>query len=149
VAKLAEAVLREAGFVAIETNVRIARTGVTVPLVGRDAEGGRWLFDLGGPFQSRRGGLARSDVVWRALGRAAAVRAARGPDPLVLLTTQLPTRPGEGDTALRAAGTSTVHDVVDVLSEEGRDRLMRYAKGGSSADPLPGFWSARDLADRA
>ena len=75
-----------------------------------------------------------------ALGRAAAVRTARGTAPLVLLTTELPKRPSDGDAALRAAGPDVVFDVLDVLSTEGQERLARHAKGGATNAPLPGFW---------
>jgi hypothetical protein len=65
----------------------------------------------------------------------------------VLLTTQLPRRRSEGDSALRAAGPGAVFDVVDMLSDDGAERLQRYAAGGADA-PQPGFWTAADLAAR-
>jgi len=95
--------------------------------------------------------LLRTDAVWRWLGRAHALRgrAATGrPVPLVLLTTRLPKRPGEGDAALRSAGPDAFFDAVDVLTDDGRGRLALYAKGGYTDDPQPGFWSAEDLARR-
>jgi modification methylase len=60
----------------------------------------------------------------------------------------LPRRGTEGDTALRAAGPDAVFDVVDLLSEEGLERLARYAKGGLTRRPELGFWTAADLARR-
>jgi hypothetical protein len=62
----------------------------------------------------------------------------------VALTSQLPKRSSEGDAALRAAGTDTVFDVIDMLSDDGTERLRRYAAGGVD-HPLPGFWRQRDL----
>ena len=117
---------------------------MTVSFVATDGDGDTWFFDVAGAFTSHRGGLLRADAVWKALGRAAALKRARGDVPLVLLTTHLPRRPSEGDTALRAAGTEVFFDVIDLLSEDGLDRLRRYAKGGCTGSPQPGFWTARD-----
>jgi hypothetical protein len=39
--------------------------------------------------------------------------------------------------------------VVEILSGEGLERLRRYAAGGRVDQPLPGFWSCRDLGRRA
>ena len=143
---LAEDVLVEAGFTVGARKARIPGTGLAVSFVARDGEGDRWLFDVAGPFTSRRDGLVRTEVVWRALGRVAALRGREPETPVVLLTTALPRRRSEGDTALRAAGPGAVFDVVDLLSDAGRTRLRAYAKGGATATPEPGFWTAADLA---
>ena len=42
---------------------------------------------------------------------------ARGTVPLVLLTSHLPRRPSEGDTALRAAGPEAFFDAIEMLSD--------------------------------
>jgi site-specific DNA-methyltransferase (adenine-specific) len=147
--KLAEDVLGEAGFVIAARDRRIPRTGVTVDFVAEDADGAAWLFDVPGTFTSHRGGLLRTDTVWKALGRAHALRnRVPGGAPLVLLTTHLPRRPSEGDTALRSAGPDAFFDAVEMLSEEGRSRLERYARGAHTAAPEVGFWTAADLARR-
>ena len=144
--RLAEAVLSAAGFTVIQRDKRIPKTGVTVSLAAADADGAPWLFDVAGPFARLNGGMSRSETVWRCLGRAHALRG-RLPDgpPLVFLTTQLPRRPSEGDTALRAAGPAAFFDAVDLLSEDGRARLDLYAKGGCT-EPHLGFWTDADLA---
>jgi site-specific DNA-methyltransferase (adenine-specific) len=146
---LAEEVLVSAGFTIAGRNRRIPNTGVTVSFAATDAVGGSWLFDVAGPFTSHRGGLLRTDTVWKALGRAAALngRIDRAV-PVVLLTTNLPRRRSEGDIALRAAGPDTVLDVVDLLSEEGCARLKAYAKTGRETGPQLGFWTAADLTTR-
>ncbi|HLN17074.1 MAG TPA: site-specific DNA-methyltransferase [Acidimicrobiales bacterium] len=144
--KLAEEILVDAGFTVVERQHRVPKTGVTVSLVAEAADGRRWYFDVAGAFVSHRGGLLRTDAVWKALGRAHAVRGRAAGEPLVFLTTQLPRRPSEGDTALRAAGPDAFFDAIEILSDEGRERLARYAKGGQSDQPLPGFWTAADLA---
>jgi site-specific DNA-methyltransferase (adenine-specific) len=147
--KLAEQVLEEAGFTIEERNTRVRRTGVTVSFVAADADGATWWFDLAGAFTTHRGGLLRTDAVWKSLGRASALKTARGEVPLVFLTSHLPRRPGEGDTALRAAGPDTFFDAIDMLSQDSLERLQRYAKGGFTTDPQPGFWTSEDLARRS
>ncbi len=145
--KLAEEVLADAGFTVVHRNHRVPRTGVSVNFVVADATGGRWYVDVSGAFTSHRGGLLRTDTVWKALGRAHALRGA-GPDgpPLLLLTSHLPRRPSEGDVALRAAGPSAFYDALAMLEDEDRARLEHYAGSGATAGPLVGFWSAGDLA---
>ncbi len=143
--QLAAAVLDAAGFVVAERSRRVRGSGVAVDLVATDAAGGRWFFDVAGPLTSRRGGLLRTERVWRTLGRAAALRHARGDIPLVVLTTELPKQPSEGHSALQAAGPDTIFDVVDLLSTAGRDRLARYAQGGAQRLPEAGFWSSAQL----
>jgi hypothetical protein len=147
--QLAEQVLGEAGFTVEGRARRIRKTGVTVDFVATDADGATWFFDVPGAFTTHRGGLLRSDSVWRSLGRACALKAARGDVPLVLLTTHLPKRPGDGDTALRAAGPDAFFDAIEMLSRPSLERLGRYAEGGFTRNPQPGFWTAHDLVRRA
>jgi hypothetical protein len=147
--KLAEEVLVDAGFAITERNQRIPKTGVTVNFVAADGDGATWFFDVSGAFTSHRGGLLRTDTVWKSLGRAHALRGRMpGGAPLVFLTTHLPRRPSEGDTALRSAGPDAFFDAIEMLSDEGRSRLERYAKGGCTDDPQVGFWTLPDLARR-
>jgi site-specific DNA-methyltransferase (adenine-specific) len=145
---LAEEVLAQAGFTIVERKRRMRKTGVIVDFVAADADGAEWFFDVCGPFTSHRGGLLRVEHVWRALGRASAVKSMRGDVPLVLLTSHLPKRPGEGDNALRAAGPEAFFDAVEMLSDDSLERLQRYAKGGFTSEPQPGYWTAADLAPR-
>ncbi|MEY2590325.1 MAG: modification methylase [Acidimicrobiaceae bacterium] len=146
--KLAEQVLVEAGFVITARNQRIAKTGVTINFEANDADGVPWYFDVSGAFTSHRGGLLRTDTVWKSLGRASAIRGRRLPReiPIVFLTTHLPRKASEGDTALRAAGPRAFFDAIELLSDEARDRLDAYAAGGHTELPLLGFWTAVDLA---
>ena len=137
-AKLAEQALVAAGFTITAHDQRVRGTGTTVPLVATDAAGNEWWFDIAGPNSTYRGGMARTDVVWRTLGRAAALRGARGTRPLVVLTTFLPRKPSEGETALRAAGSDLITDAVDLFDPAGLQRLARLAAGGA---PEPGFWA--------
>jgi hypothetical protein len=145
---LASDLLEDAGFEIAEFNKRIRRTGVTVNFVATDDEGACWFFDVSGAFTSHRGGLLRTDTVWKSLGRAYALKGARGEVPLVFLTSHLPRRPSEGDTALRAAGPDAFFDAIEMLSADSLERLRLYAKGGFTESPEPGFWTAQDLARR-
>jgi DNA modification methylase len=144
---LAAEVLADAGFTIRDQDHRLPRTGVSVNFVANDANGEIWLFDVTGAFTSHRGGLLRSDAVWKSLGRAHALRG-RLPRhmPIVFLTTHLPRRPSEGDMALRAAGPDAFFDAIEMLSYEGRSRLEQYAQGGHTKRPLLGFWTEADLA---
>ena len=146
--QLAEQVLADAGFAIEERKRRIPKTGVTVDVVAIDGDGATWFFDVAGAFTSHRGGMLRTDTVWKSLGRASALKSGRGEVPLVFLTSHLPRRPSEGDTALRAAGTDAFFDAIEMLSTDGLERLARYAKGGLADDPQPGFWTTQDLARR-
>lgn len=145
---LARDVLEQAGFRIVDVNRRIPRTGVTVSLVAEDQTGSVWFFDVSGAFTSHRGGFLRSDTVWKSLGRASALKGSGAKERLVFLTSHMPKRPSEGDTALRAAGPGTFFDAIEMLSPEALDRLRTYAEDSASA-PLCGFWSESDLSASA
>jgi len=143
--KLAEWIIENAGFTIAERDRRIRKTGVTVPYVATDMDGETWFFEVAGGFTTHRGGLLRADTVWKTLGRASALRGARGTVPLIVLTSHLPRRPSEADTALRAAGPDAFFDAIEMLSQDSLERLERYAKGGFTDNPQPGFWTSQDL----
>jgi DNA modification methylase len=147
--RLAEDVVTDAGFTITARKQRVRGTGATISLLATDAAGDEWMFDVAGLFTSRRGGLQNTDAVWRALGKAHAIRGTGRAVPYVLLTTHLPKRSTEGAAALRAAGPRAFFDAIELLSPDARARLQRYAKGGSSAEPLPGFWTADELTAAA
>jgi hypothetical protein len=143
--RLAEELLEEAGFRDIRRDRRVRGTAVSLPLTAVDASGDEWFFDVSGTFTTYRGGLQRMETVWKTLGRAAALKGARDGTPLVLLTTHLPKRSSSGDQALRSAGPGLFFDAVELLSNDDLERLTRYAKGGYTARPEPGFWTEKDL----
>lgn len=143
--RLAEAVLAGAGFTVAERDRRIRGTGAVVDLVVRDAAGQPWWVLVCGAHTAHRPGMARPDVTWKALGRAAALHRSRAGVPLLLVTPQPPKARSEGDAALRAAGPDLVSDLVGLLDAGGRERLGRYAAGGYRELPQPGFWTERDL----
>lgn len=123
-------------------------------MVARDAEGEKWYFDVSGAFTATRGGLLRSDTLWKCLGRAS-VLSTCDIRPVVLLsshlpppTSRLPPRRSTGDQAVREVGPNGVHDVMRMLDDGDRARLAVYAAGGHRSRPLPGFWAAADLSAR-
>jgi site-specific DNA-methyltransferase (adenine-specific) len=141
---LAVDILTAAGFRVVERDHRIPGVGILVNVVAEDADGERWYFDVTGAFTSTRGGLLRTDTLWKCLGRASVLRTC-GIKPVVLLSSHLPPRRSTGDQALRKVGPNGVHDVMGMLVDADRGRLPEYAAGGHRARPLPGFWSASDL----
>ena len=146
---IAEQVLIEANFSIVQRNHRLRGLGLSVNILAVDLEGQNWYFDVTGAFTTTRGGLLRTDTVWKCLGRAHVLANNPAEDsgtPLVFLTSHLPKRGSEGDVALRAAGRQAFFDAIEMLSDEGRTRLERYAQGGHHRSPLPGFWTKEDLA---
>jgi DNA modification methylase len=143
--RLAERVLRDAGFTIDKAGHRVRGAGAVMTFLISDAIGRPWHVDVAGGFVTHRGGMLRSDVVWRTLGRAAAVRGREPEIPLLVLTTELAKPRSEGDLAIRAAGPSVCSDVIDVFDPEHLKRLAGYAAGAPRV-PAPGFWSADELA---
>ena len=136
---MAESILEDAGFKVTARNRALAGPGGTsVSLVAQAADGREWWFDVTGGFTAVRSGLARADVLWRAIGRAHVLRTATAA-PLVLLTSHLPGAGTPGDAGLRAVGSAAIFDVVAMAPRADRDRLAAYAAGGHD-QPLPGFW---------
>jgi site-specific DNA-methyltransferase (adenine-specific) len=144
VATLAKQALTEAGFSDIRANRKLRGLGLAVSFTAADEDGHTWYFDVAGSNSSYRGGMAKTETVWRTLGRAH-VLASNDVTPLVVLTTQLPRAGSEADRALRACGPGGFFDAVDLLSRSARTRLATYASRGT-ATPLPGFWAKADLA---
>lgn len=125
---LAEELLKETGFTIVAKNQRVRGTGVVINFIATDADDIEWYFDVSGAFTSTRGGLLRTDTVWKSLGRAH-VLAQNVKGPIVFLTSHAP-RPGsEGDVAIRKS-EDIVFDVIEMRSTAGYERLRKYAAGG-------------------
>jgi DNA modification methylase len=135
---VAQIVLDECGFREIRTNVKLPGLGVRLAFTAVDHTGRRWAFDLSGAFTATRAGLRRSDALWKALGTAAVLHSAAIDLPLVLLTTDAPSRLSAGMLALEAVRgpDRPVHDVVELLDPAGHRRLRVYASPGGS-EPRP------------
>jgi DNA modification methylase len=127
-AKLADRLLHGAGFVDIVAN-RKPRRGAPVPvdLAANDAKGGEWWFLVAGGFTSGPTGLRRADVLWRTLGRAAALHAFAPDVPIVVLTTALPTKGTPNETALRAVVPSPIQALIDLSDPAALDALRRLS----------------------
>jgi len=123
-AGVAEDLLLAAGFTVVARNQRVARLGLTVDLVVDGQDGRRWSVDVCGALTVTKAGLARTDEVWQAIGRASVI-----PGPVLLLTSHLPT--GDGAKALRAAGL----DAIGLTAVDGLDRLRAYATGMEPSRP--------------
>lgn len=133
--EIARAVLSDCGFGDIVEDHRL-KNGVEVNFVATDIKGHRWFFDVSGAFTSARPGLRRTDTLWKALGKAAVIKASNvTPAPLVFLTTNLPPSGSAGDLALRAARGGVFHDAIEMLAPEGQRRLRHYAAGKNRTRP--------------
>ena len=132
---VAAALLAECGFTDIRVDVRSRGSALPMPLVARDRVGGEWAFDVSGGMTVTRGGLRRSDTLWRSIGTATVLHQSEAPLPLVLLSTDLPQRNSAGGRALRAVTgpERPVADVIELLDPIGTDRLVRYATEGVAA----------------
>ncbi len=114
-------------------------------MICTDRAGVTWHVEVAGNASAHRPGLARTEAVFRSLGRLAALRGRLGPSaPLLLLTASKGEPRSEAEQALRAAGPQLLTDVIDLSSPEDLTRLSIYASGRT--EPLPGFWDAQDLA---
>ena len=134
--EIAFAVLQDCDFKDIDADRRLGN-GVEVNFVARDRLGHKWFFDVSGAFTSSRAGLRRTDTLWKALGKAAVLKASGVTNyRLVLLTTDLPPKGSTGDVALRTARGDVFHDAIEMLSAAGQQRLRRYAAGDGYDEPL-------------
>jgi DNA modification methylase len=137
---LAEELLNDTGFKIVAKNKRLPGTGVAINFIATDADEVEWYFDVSGAFTSTRGGLLRTDTVWKTLGRAHVLRGEELQGPLVFLTSHLPRKGSEGYVALRkVAEQGGFFDAIEMRSAEGYERLRKYAEGGHSEVPLSGF----------
>ena len=150
---LARRVLEQCGFEIVVDKPKVKGAGVQFDFLVASSEGRRWYVDVSGAFTTVRPGLMRTDTLWKALGRIHVVKQLHddGQDrvEVMMLTSNLPKAGSEGDTALRAAGPSSVFDAIEMFDERsGVDRLRQYARFADSMAPIEGFWTARDLDDR-
>ncbi|HEV7526352.1 MAG TPA: site-specific DNA-methyltransferase [Acidimicrobiia bacterium] len=127
---LAAELLEETGFTIVAKNQRVRGTGVVINFIATDAAGVEWYFDVSGAFTSTRGGLLRTDTVWKSLGRAH-VLAQNVEGRIVFLTSHLPRKGSEGDVALRKS-EDIVFDVIEMRSSAGYEKLRKYAAGGTT-----------------
>jgi DNA modification methylase len=136
---LARIVLESCEFADIRSTVKFPLLGIQLNFVATDQTGHEWAFDVSGTFSSSRAGLKRTDALWKALGKAAVLHQGGKDLPLVLLTTDAPTRGGAGSAALEALRRpgGPVFDLVELLNPSDQERLRGYAlKGRPDRRPL-------------
>ncbi len=136
------ATLEEAGFTDLVATPQISDLGVSVDVRALDSRGRTWLFVVTGAYSSTRPGLRRPEVLWRTLGQASVIHAARMADPartdlgpLVVLTTDLPparSAAGKALGAVTGAGLP-VRDVCLLVDSQATSRLRAWAQ--RTADP--------------
>lgn len=129
---LAGILLESCGFVDIRPGVKLSSLGIELNFLANDQAGGEWAFDVSGAFTSGRAGLKRTDTLWKALGKAAVLHEGHGDLPLVLLTTDAPTRGSAGYAALKVmkGPGRPVFDLVELLNTDDQERLRGYALRG-------------------
>jgi site-specific DNA-methyltransferase (adenine-specific) len=129
---LARILLEQCGFTNIRSDVKLPGLGIELNFLAADQAGHEWAFDVSGAFTSSRAGLKRTDTLWKALGKAAVLHEGRNDLPLVLLTTDAPTRGSAGNSALdvlRGPGRP-VFDLIELLDAGDQKRLCDYALRG-------------------
>jgi DNA modification methylase len=128
----ARMLLESCDFVDIRSDVKFSRLGIELSFLAFDQTGHEWAFDVSGAFSSSQPGLRRTDTLWKVLGKAAVLQQGRADLPLVLLTTETPTRGSAGAAALMALRQSggPVFDLVELLDAKDHERLRKYALKG-------------------
>lgn len=124
------------------------RHGVEINFVAVDTCGRKWYFDVSGAFSSNRPGLKRTDTLWKALGKAAVIRAKGSAPPLILLTTNLPDKGSAGYLALESTREHLFHDAIEMFSLEGQQRLRSYALGEFRDEAIDGLMMPEDTQPR-
>lgn len=122
-------VLERAGYTHIEWEVRPV-PGIEVSGRARRPSGESVLFDLAGGLTTGRAGLARGDVLWRSIGRAAVVHAAAPSEPLVVFSAGRPERASGGQALATVVGPgrpiAAVLDVSDLDDAVNRLRSLPF-----------------------
>lgn len=128
----ARLLLESCGFVDIRSDVKLPRLGIELSFLAVDKTKHEWAFDVSGAFSSSRAGLKRADTLWKTLGKAAVLHEGRADLPLILLTTDAPSRGTAGLAALeslRGPGRQ-VFDLIELLEPRDHERLRTYALKG-------------------
>jgi len=158
---LAKEALTDAGFEIIAEKVKVKGTGLQLNFEIADQAGEyRYYVDMSGAFTSSRPGLMRTDTLWKMLGRANVLKTTHPDTRLLVLTSHLPRKSSEGDRAMRAVGPWAIFDAIEIFDDPddsldlgdtgtaaGVHRLRAYGQGGAT-EPLPGYWTAKDIAER-
>jgi hypothetical protein len=92
---VATEILEQAGYIEIDWQVRVV-PGLEIAGRARRSSGETLLFDLAGGLTTGRAGLARGDLLWRTIGRAAVIANLVPREPFVVFTAGEPERPSGG-----------------------------------------------------
>jgi hypothetical protein len=89
-----------------------------------------WLFEVGGGYTTYRSGLKKTDVLWKALGKAAVLHEATRA-PLLLLTTDLPVHGSAAAKALQevTGPTRAIRAVIAMFEPSALEDLQVFAAG--------------------
>ncbi len=126
---IAQEMILAAGFTDLRTDQR-QPGGIEVSFVARDRAGKHWAIDVAGSFTSHRSGLKKTEILWKALGKAAVLQEV-GNTPLLLLTTDLPARGSPGAKALKqvTGPQKPIHMVIALLDPSALEELQAVYEG--------------------
>lgn len=120
---VAAEILAQAGFSDIDWQVRPV-TGLEISGRARRASGESILFDVVGGLTTGRAGLARGDLLWRTIGRAAVIESLELSEPFVVITAGEPERASGGAVLDTVVGPGRpIAMVINVLS--GADAIQK------------------------
>jgi len=129
-AKVAAQLLEAAGFADVVVDRKPRRGApVTVDLTATGASGMQWWFLVAGGFTNGPAGLRRADVLWRTLGRAAALHAFAPDANIAVLATALPSKGTPNDAALRAVRPAPIRHVIDLSSPDALTAITEVFRG--------------------
>ncbi len=128
----ARAMIEASGFRRMVADARL-KAGMRVTFQAEDENGTTWLFEVCGGFTNHRPGLQRTDLMWKALGKALVLHELYRDRPLVILTPEKPPEGTSPDLALKAVcGVGKpVRAILRLSSEEDREKLRLMAAGSS------------------
>lgn len=137
----ARELLEAAGFTVEDAKITKRRRlagGLTADWLATDVTGTDWVVLVAGASTVVRGGLRRSDVLFRTLGEASVLTAAG--HRVLVLTTDLPVARTAALTALRDARGRSLVDALELGAPGVPERLAAYAAGAAEplGDLLPG-----------
>lgn len=121
---LAEDVLVRSGFVDIDWQVRPV-PGLEISGRARRTNGDSIVFDLVGGLTTGRAGLAKGDLLWRTIGRAAVIEALNLGEPFVVFSAGMPERASGGAALAAVVGPGRpIAAVLDVLDPADAERRL-------------------------
>jgi DNA modification methylase len=135
---LAHLALEAAGFDEIDEHARFLG-GVDVAFEVVDDAGARILVDVAGGFTNNRGGLGRTETLWRTIAKAAILHEL-GAGSLLVMTTELPAANSPAmDALLVVCGPGKpITQVIDLLAPDAVVRLRQLRNGREPASKAAG-----------